>query len=96
MRKITPKKTKDMIGPSKMDEKPSYPSFRMELEHLPEAKEYNVGDTCMIKMMAKIVGKSQSRFQNDVEFEVHGIEMKKEKSNPDMEDSEDMSEEDED
>lgn len=74
MRKIQPKTNKEMMGPEKMDSKPVYPSFRMQLDQFPEGKKMNVGDTVSIEMKCKIAGKSQSRFQNDIEFEIMEID----------------------
>ena len=53
---------------------PVYPKFRVDLEHLPEAKNMKLGDKAKVSMHAKLVGLSQSRFDNSAEFEIHGIE----------------------
>lgn len=77
-----------MIGPSTKDEKPIYPSFRVELQHLPEAKECKPGDECEIHMKVKMTGLSISRYQNDSEFEIHEIGMVKGKESGKMKDME--------
>lgn len=68
--------------------KPIYPTVRMDLNHLPEAKNMKIGDMAHIGMHAKLVGMNQSRFDNSAEFEVHGIEHKKMKSGGKEEDGE--------
>lgn len=76
MRKIVPKSDKSMMDtPIKSSmEKDIYPSFRLELTHLPEAKKWKIGQEYEISMKVKMVGISQSRFQNDAEFEIKEIE----------------------
>lgn len=59
-----------------MEDKKVYPMFRIDLDHLPEAKKWEVGETYKVELHLKQVGISQSRFQNDVEFEVIGINPK--------------------
>lgn len=54
--------------------KPIYPSFRIDLEHMPEAKDWKVGNDYEITMKVKMTGISQSRYQNDAEFEIREIE----------------------
>lgn len=64
-------------GPSKLSEaksKPIYPTVRLDLEHLPEAKDWKIGKTYRIEMMVKMIGISQSRFDNSSEFEIRNIE----------------------
>ena len=51
-----------------------YPRVRLEHEHFPEAKKWKVGKTYRVTMELKMTGLSISRFQNDSEFEIHGIE----------------------
>jgi len=76
MRKITGKKDKFMTGPNKVMEesKPIFPSFRIDLEHLPEAKQWELGKTYNVEFELKLTGLSQSRFDNSAEFEIHGVE----------------------
>lgn len=75
MRKIVPKDEKPMTDtPSVSSDRPIYPYFRIELQHLPEAKKWDVGKEGVIAIKYKLVGKSISRYQNDVEFEIHGID----------------------
>ena len=50
------------------------PTIRIDHEHLPEAKEWKVGDQHHIHMNVKMVGNSQSRFQNEGEYEIHGLD----------------------
>lgn len=78
MRNIKPKKDEYMFastsGSKKKESRDIYPSFSIDLEHIPEAKEWKVGDTYHIEMEVKMTGLSQSRFQNSAEFEIRKIE----------------------
>lgn len=80
MRKIKPKQDEYTVGigmgKKKEKAKPVYPTFRIDLDHLPEAKDWKVGKTYMISMKVKQVGLSQSRFDNSAEFEIREIEGK--------------------
>lgn len=78
MRKIKPKKEEYMNAPvgkpsSQKESAPIYPTIRIDLEHLPEAKKWKVGQEYKLEMTVKMVGLSQSRFQNDAEFEIREI-----------------------
>lgn len=76
MRKIKPKSESDFTGPLRPKGKKAkiYPTFRIDLDHLPEAEDWKVGDMYEIKMRVKQIGISKSRFQNEAEFEIRGIE----------------------
>lgn len=56
------------------ESEPRYPSIRIDLQHIPEAKKWKVGETYKVSMMLKMTGISQSRFDNSAEFEIHEIE----------------------
>jgi hypothetical protein len=91
MRKIQPKTDEYAIGGphgigKKEKAKPVYPTVRMDLKHVPEAKDMKVGDHAHIKMHAKLVGINQSRFDNSAEYEIHAIEHKKMKNKLESED----------
>jgi len=74
MRKIIPKTNTNMMDmPAKTESKPIYPSFRIELIHLPEAKKWEIGKEYKITLKLKMTGISISRYQNDSEFEIHAI-----------------------
>lgn len=77
MRNIKPKTDKYMeptvAGLKKGESKPIYPTFRVDLNHLPEAKKWDLGKAYKIEMEVKLVGLSQSRFDNSAEFEIHKI-----------------------
>jgi len=79
--KIKPKIDKYMtdgpVGLKADESKPSFPTVRFQLEHLPEAKDCKMGDTCTVEVMGKIVALSQSRFDNSIEIEMHEIGMEK-------------------
>jgi len=75
MRKIKPKTEKymtDKVGPAK-ETKPIYPTMRIDLEHLPEAKKWGLGKEYGLELKVKLVGLSQSRFDNSAEFEMHEV-----------------------
>lgn len=64
-------------GPNKLskgESKPIYPTIRLDLEHIPEAKKWELGKKYKIGTEVKLVGLSQSRYDNSAEFEVHAIE----------------------
>lgn len=98
MRKIKPKQDEYAvgIGPSKKAKsKPVYPTFRIDLSHLPEAKKWELGKKYRLELELVLTGLSQSRFDNTAEFEIHGIEPesdsdeRKEGENPDKTETED-------
>ena len=90
MRKITPKTDKYMIGgglvKEKGESKPIFPTIRIELEHLPEAKNWKLGKTYEIELGLKLIGLSQSRYDNSAEFEIHEIEAESSKDDEEKED----------
>ena len=74
MRKITPKTHEGLSATSPSGkEKPHFPTFRIELVHLPEAKKWDVSSEYMVTLKLKQTGISISRFQNDAEFDIIGI-----------------------
>lgn len=71
MRKIKPKTDSMMINAVKPQKsKPVYPTFRIDLEHIPEAKKWKLGESYNIEITGKMVSLSQSRFDNSAEFEI--------------------------
>ena len=78
MRKITPKTDEYMVSETHKKEKskPVYPRFRIELEHLPEAKKWELGKEYEVKLKLKMTGISQSRFDNSAEFDITEIGVK--------------------
>lgn len=84
MRKIKPKQYENAIAsPSKKGRSEKiYPNIRFDLEHVPEAKDMDVGDKYHLHVHGKMTGKSESRFQKNAEFEVHHIELCDEKDCP--------------
>jgi len=87
MRKIKPKSYDNgLAAPSKeARSKKVYPTIRFDLEHVPEAKDMKVGDKYSMRVHGKVAGVSQSRFQNDAEFEVHKMELCNEEERPSAE-----------
>lgn len=75
MRNVKPMKDKYAEGPglAVKESKPRYPTIRFDLDTLPEAKDWKVGETYGLEMVVKMVGISQSRFDNSAEFEVRKI-----------------------
>jgi len=75
MRKIIPKTNKEMDVPvSSNEERKYYPQFRIELVHLPEAKKWDIGTEYTMTLKVKMTGISISRFQNNAEFDIIGID----------------------
>jgi len=74
-RKIKPKSF-DELGesPSKRENRKSFPRFRIELTHLPEAKKWEIGKEYIVTLKIKQTGISISRFQNDAEFDITAID----------------------
>lgn len=79
MRTVKPKQDEYMLGstsskPSSVKKSPPiYPKFRLDLDTVPEAKDWKVGKTYKIEMEVKMVGLSISRFDNSAEFEIRKI-----------------------
>ena len=76
MDKVKPKSYDTMLeAPSKeAHNKKVYPTIRIDHDHFPEGKKMGVGERHHIHMNVKMVGNSQSRFQNEGEYEIHGID----------------------
>lgn len=83
MRDIKPKVDEMMIGchdgPNKKEERKTYPHIRMEHQFFPETKKWEVGKEYTVTLKLKMTGISISRYQNDSEFDITGIEVKPEK-----------------
>lgn len=75
MRNVKPKQDEYTVGPSLKTKKspPRYPTVRLDLDTVPEAKDWKVGKTYGLEMVVKMVGLSQSRFDNSAEFEIRKI-----------------------
>lgn len=64
-----------LASPSKEGHsKKVFPTIRIDHDHLPEAKKWEPGEHHHVHMNVKMVGNSQSRFQNEGEYEIHGLE----------------------
>lgn len=83
MKDIEPKKDKYAEGPSlaTKESKPRYPTMRLDLDTIPEAKKWEVvkegeekGKEYEIKVRVRMIGLSQGRFDHSAEFELRGIE----------------------
>ena len=78
MRKITPKKRKEMVdGP----EEPRYPKFSIDLEHLPEAEKWDIGKKYTITLELEMTGLNIEKKENwnNASFDIIGIEPHKKK-----------------
>lgn len=75
MRKIKPEKLKDEFDGPKSMEKLVYPEFKIKLKHLPEAKDWEVGENYTLKLHIKQTGLNMDKFRNDATFEIRGIEV---------------------
>lgn len=80
MRKIEPEVYDDdgmdsLIG-NKRKKRDVYPEFRVDNKFLPEAKKWEVGKEYTVKLKLKMIGKSISKFQNNTEYEIRGVEIK--------------------
>lgn len=76
MRKVKPKQDEYVTGPALKAKKsePRYPSMRLDLDTIPEAKNWKVGESYRIEVEVKMTGLSQSRYDNSAEFEIRKIE----------------------
>lgn len=84
MRDIKPREEKYLCceGPSmgKKDEvKKFYPHLRLEHDFFPETKKWEVGKEYEVTLKLKMTGISISRFQNDSDFDIIGVEFDEEK-----------------
>ena len=81
LKKVEPKVDEYMsggIGPMKKQKsKPRYPTFRLPLEAIPEAKKWEVskegeegGKEYTVTMKVRMIGISQGRFDSSTEFEI--------------------------
>lgn len=93
LRKIKPKTESYMVNASKKGEsEPIYPRFSLDLDHIPEAKDWKIGETYNIEFKVKMTGLSQSRFDNSADFEILEIETESDEDEK-KEDEEDDKEE---
>ena len=74
MRKIIPKERESLGCHEKRKDKKYYPMFRIDIKHMPEAKKWDLDKEYTVKLKLKMVGISQSQYQNDSEFEIIGID----------------------
>jgi hypothetical protein len=89
MKKIKPVKYEGM-GVEVAEE--HYPSFRIDLEHLPEAKQWEIGKTYNVLLELKQksieVSKYDGKEMGSAGFDITGIEVQKKKADykelPDM------------
>ena len=72
MRKIKPKSKLSMA--EKAPSGPHYPSFGIELEHLPEAKNWKVGNPYGINLEVKMSGITIEDDYERASFDITGIE----------------------
>jgi len=85
MRDIEPKVEEHMNaivgeGPSKKKESIKiYPRLRMEHQFFPEAKKWEVSEEYTVTLKLKMTGLSISKFQNDSEFDIIGVDIKSKK-----------------
>ena len=81
MRKIIPKKRKDFITSGPSIDEPTYPKFHIGLEHLPEAKKWDIGKkyfvTLELEMSALNIDKKDKL--SDATFDIKGIDPHKQK-----------------
>ena len=78
MRDIKPQTDEMMIGSEvgvkKGETRKIYPRLRLEHQFFPEAKKMEVGKEYEVTLKIKMTGISISRYQNDSEFDIVGIE----------------------
>jgi len=88
MRKIKPKKAKEEM--TLREPRLIYPSFYIGIEHLPEAKQWKIGNTYYLTLEVKQTGLSLHKDKNekergDANFDITGIEiLKKRKNNKEL------------
>ncbi len=83
IRKIEPKSDavdEDIsVVKSKREPKKIYPRLRLEHSFFPEIKKWEVGKEYTVTLKLRMTGISISRFQNDSEFDIIGIDDKSKK-----------------
>jgi len=95
---IKPKEDDMMVGEAVsggMKKKKSmkiFPHMRMEHQFFPEAKKMEVGKEYEVTLKLKCTGLSISKFQNDSEFDIVGVEFGKESNSKSEKDEEDEEE----
>ena len=75
MRKIKPEEMKGVEVPSKGEHKKVYPSFRIDLKHLPQAKKWEVGKNYVLTLELEQTGISMDEYRNEASFEIHGLKV---------------------
>jgi len=81
MRKIEIKKIKKEMLPDIAEYAERYPHFGIDMKHLPEAKEWKVGETYYIALQIRQTGIEMRKMEGGEEmghasFEITGIEVK--------------------
>lgn len=77
LRKIQPRSHKELSNSVEdCGDRKMFPRLRIELVHLPEAKKWEIGKEYDLKLRLKQTGLSISKFQNDAEFDIIGIDPK--------------------
>ena len=81
MRKIKPTDSNttmdcpcEVSSSSKEKNRKIYPNFRMDHKYFPESKKWEVGKDYTVTLKLTMVGNSISRFNNESEFEIKGID----------------------
>jgi len=78
MRKIKPEEANKTDSPvsvtSENKNKKIYPMFSINHKFFPESKKWEVGKDYVVTLKMTMVGNSISRFNNESEFEIKGID----------------------
>jgi hypothetical protein len=72
-RKIEPKKPKEIK--EDMVEKENWPRFHIGLEHLPEAKKWDIGKKYRISLEVEMTGLNVSDNYSDASFDIKAIKI---------------------
>jgi len=78
MRKIKPKRFPRLgedVAPAKEKTKLVYPKFRIDLDHLPGAKKWDIDTKKKLTLEVQVKGVSNTEYDKSVEFAIMGIKV---------------------
>jgi len=74
LRKIEPKSRKELHELDFDSKEKMFPTFSIENVHLPEAKDWEIGQEYHVLLKLKMTGFSNSKFQKNSDYDIIGID----------------------